>query len=466
MLVNLASTRATLRGAAQLELSHYVSNFQQFDPKGRRIVSQIDLTTPSLPRRVKSRLGRIAVATGLRAKKAPEVQGFDPNTGLQVDAAVYFPDNMTKVYQLTQWLPVLENHPADMTVGIIVRNRTVFEALSKATKLPIALVPTFAQLMELYRVSSFNGIIYVNNGVGNFQSLSVPELAHIHVNHGESDKICMVSNQVKAYDRVFVAGEAAVQRHRAALSEFNEELLIRVGRPQLDQTPKASIPESSRRTVLYAPTWAGEDEANNYTSMESMGSSIVEAALKQENVRVIYKPHPRVPGATDPRIVAQHNTIIKLISQAQKSEPNAGHAYLIANDILSLYPRTDLLITDVSSVGLDFLYLRPEAPMILTDRRNDRGTLNRDAPISVATPVLTDENIGEAASIIRETLESDKNVAKRHTLRTFYFDQVEAGQSTPRFYSALKEAISAHKTDMERARSLASHGTGPRLEGE
>lgn len=426
-------------------------------------MSQIYLATPSLPRRIKSRLGRIAVATGLRSKKAPEVNGFDPELGLQVDAAVYFPDNMTKVYQLTQWLPVLENHPDDLTVGIIVRNRTVFEALSKSTNLPLALVPTFAQLMELYRVSSFNGVIYVNNGVGNFQSLSVPELAHIHVNHGESDKICMVSNQVKAYDRVFVAGEAAVQRHRAALSEFNEELLVRVGRPQLDQTPQASIPESERQTILYAPTWAGEDEANNYTSMETLGSAIITAALAQENVRVIYKPHPRVPGATDPRIVAQHDAIIKLLTRAQKSDPAAGHAYLLANDILSLYPRTDLLITDVSSVGLDFLYLRPEAPIILTDRRNDRATLNRDAPISMATPVLNADTIGDAVNIIRDALNDDQNAEKRHTLRTFYFDHVEAGQSSPRFYSALKEAISAHTRDMDRARSLAEHGTGPSL---
>ena len=428
-------------------------------------MSQINLATPSLPRRIKSRLGRIAVATGVISKKAPEVSGFDPEKGLQVDVAVYFPDNIAKVYQLTQWLPVLENHPDDLTVGIILRNTTVFNSLKGATKLPIALVPTFAQLMELYRVSSFDGVIYVNNGVGNFQSLSVPELAHIHVNHGESDKICMVSNQVKAYDRVFVAGEAAVQRHRAALSEFNEDLLVRVGRPQLDETPKASIPESTRRTILYAPTWAGEDEANNYTSMEKMGEAIIAAALKQDNVRVIYKPHPRVPGSTDPRIVAQHDAIIKLISKAQKSDPSGGHAYLISNDILSLYPRTDLLITDVSSVGLDFLYLRPEAPIILTDRRNDRAALNRDAPISMATPVLNDDTISDAPDIIRDVLDNDQNADKRHTLRTFYFDHVEAGQSSPRFYSALKDAVLAHKQDMERARTLAEEGTGSRLLG-
>ena len=55
--------------------------------------------------------------------------------------------------------------------------------------------------------------IYVNNGVTNFQSLSAWTMLHVHVNHGESDKVCMVTNQAKAYDRVFVAGEAAEQRH-------------------------------------------------------------------------------------------------------------------------------------------------------------------------------------------------------------------------------------------------------------
>ncbi len=65
---------------------------------------------------------------------------------------------------------------------------------------------------------------------------------HIHVNHGESDKVSMVSNQAKAYDKVFVAGEAAVRRHRAALVDFDESTLVRVGRPQLDLNPTPTLP--------------------------------------------------------------------------------------------------------------------------------------------------------------------------------------------------------------------------------
>ena len=72
-------------------------------------------------------------------------------------------------------------------------------------------------LTALYAGADLKCAVYVNNGVSNFQSLAAPTMLHVHVNHGESDKLSMVSNQAKAYDRVFVAGEAAVRRHRAAV---------------------------------------------------------------------------------------------------------------------------------------------------------------------------------------------------------------------------------------------------------
>ena len=418
----------------------------------------------AIPAPIRDGIAIVLDALHIRKRFVDGPMGFDPTKGLPVDVAVYFPDNMSKAYQLIQWLPVLENHPSDLTFGIVVRKIPIYLELKELTKLPVAYVPTFADVMELYRVSPFKAVMYVNNGVGNFQSLTVAELAHIHVNHGESDKICMVSNQVKAYDRVFVAGQAAVLRHRAALSEFNEEVLVRVGRPQLDENPKPSVPDSPRRTVLYAPTWAGEDEANNYTSMEFMGSHIIDAILAQDNVRVIYKPHPRIADADDQRIRKNHAHVLRAIKQANSKDSSAGHEVRETGDILAIFPRVDLLISDVSSIALDFLYLRTEAPIILTDRRNDIDQLRIDSPLSAATPVLTKDNIKDAAKIIGEVLCSDKFVQDRKVLREFYFDNVQAGESAPRFYQALRDAISAHSADVARAKSLAESGTGPRFD--
>jgi hypothetical protein len=418
----------------------------------------------AIPAPVRDGVAIVLDALHIRKRFVDGPQGFDPAKGLAVDVAVYFPDNMSKAYQLTQWLPVLEDHPDDLTFGLVVRKIPIYLELKELTKLPIAYVPTFADVMELYRVSPFKAVMYVNNGVGNFQSLTVAELAHIHVNHGESDKICMVSNQVKAYDRVFVAGQAAVLRHRAALSEFNEEVLVRVGRPQLDENPKPSLPESSRRTVLYAPTWAGEDEANNYTSMEFMGSHIIDAILSQDNVRVVYKPHPRIADSEDQRIRKNHGYVLRAIKQANAKDPAAGHEVHESGDILAIFPRVDLLISDVSSIALDFLYLRTEAPIMLTDRRNNISQLQIDSPLSAATPVLTKDNVKDASQIISGILTLDKFVQDRKVLREFYFDNVKAGESAPRFFAAMRDAIKAHSADVVRAKSLAESGTGPRFE--
>ena len=418
----------------------------------------------AIPAPIRDGVAIVLDALHIRQRYVSAPQGFDPKTGLSVDVAVYFPDFMPKAYQLTQWLAVLESHPADLTFGLVVRKVSVYLELKEMTKLPIAFVPSFADLMELYRISPFKAVMYVNNGVGNFQSLTVAELAHIHVNHGESDKICMVSNQVKAYDRVFVAGQAAVLRHRAALSEFNEEVLVRVGRPQLDENPAPSIPESTRRTVLYAPTWAGEDEANNYTSMEYMAPLIIDAILTQPNVRVVYKPHPRIADATEEQIRKNHKYVLGAIKQASAKDSLAGHQILETGDILALFPRVDLLISDVSSIALDFLYLRTEAPIVLTDRRNDIAQLRIDSPLSAATPVLTKDNIKDATNIIADALSKDQFVQDRKILREFYFDNVQAGESAPRFFSAMRDAINAHSVDVARAKSLAASGTGPRFE--
>jgi CDP-glycerol glycerophosphotransferase (TagB/SpsB family) len=41
------------------------------------------------------------------------------------------------------------------------------------------------------------------------------------------------------------------------------------------------------------------------------------------------------------------------------------------------------MITDVSSVGLDFLYLHTDKPLLLADRYGDRARLSAAAPVSL-----------------------------------------------------------------------------------
>jgi hypothetical protein len=175
------------------------------------------------------------------------------------EVVVYFADDPPLTYQVRQWLPVFERLDARHPVLVVTRHPETYAQLASLTPLRRVLAPSFRDLMAVYDAGAHKVAIYVNNSVLNFDSLVSRRMLHIHVNHGESDKLCMVSNQAKAYDWVFVAGEAAVRRHRAALLHFDESRLVTIGRPQLDLRPLPVLPPTTRRTILYAPTWEGED---------------------------------------------------------------------------------------------------------------------------------------------------------------------------------------------------------------
>lgn len=377
--------------------------------------------------------------------------------GSYVDAevVVYFGDRSSKFYQLEQWIPVLEQLHKVHRVVIVVRKGSALTSVMETTHLPVVFKRKFDPLQTFYHANDFKLALYVNNGMTNFQSLSFAPMVHVHVNHGESDKLSMVSNQAKAYDKVFIAGEAAVERHRRALIDFDESQLVRVGRPQLDIERPLELEPSSARTIMYAPTWEGENDANNYTSVDRFGPQIVEAALQIPGARLIYKPHPRVETSKDPDVVEANARILDLIEAANVSIANETqqHQVLMQGDILGMFDTVDLLITDISSVGLDFLYLHPDKPLVLTDRRGDTESLNAEAPISRAAPLINESTIARVESMISEMLNRDSSVEVRHELRRHYFGDGEPGSSTVLFTEAVSRLIA------DRTAALQSYHT-------
>jgi hypothetical protein len=375
----------------------------------------------------------------LDTPRGPLPEGYEPGSPVPGTVAVYFADDPRKAYQLKQWLPVLERLDREHPVTIITRNRRTYDELD--TPLRTVCAPAFPDLVQLYESSDFKVAVYVNNSVHNFHSLMQRHLLHVHVNHGESDKVCMVSNQVKAYDRVFVAGEAARRRHRVALIEFDESKLVAVGRPQLDLRPAPLLPPSAQRTVLYAPTWEGENASNNYTSVDVLGPAIVEQVLALGGVRLVYKPHPRVAVSPLPEIAAAHREIVRRVEAAARRDPLAGHVVCEQGDILAVFPVCDLMITDVSSVGLDFLYLRQHQPMFVADRHDDRERLHADAPVSRCADVVDSATIGVLGSTLAARLDHDEYREARAAVRELYFGDLAPGESTARFLAAIDDAV-------------------------
>lgn len=374
--------------------------------------------------------------------------GRGPAAGHELDGVkvpaqvvVYFGDPAEKIYQIQQWLPVLERLNTQRPVVLVFRTLSALRATKSMTDLPKIFVRRFEDLMGLYGENEYKLALYVNNGVNNFQSINEAHAVHVHVNHGESDKISMVANQVKAYDRVFVAGPAAVARHERVLYDFDMDHLVTVGRPQLDiEFPAELDPADGLHTVMYAPTWSGENEANNYTSIDLYGRAIVKALLGADDVRVIYKPHPRVADADDAAVRASHEWIVAQL-KSDMADTGRDHKVLLEGNILAMFDAVDAMITDVSSVGLDFLYTHPEKPLVLTDRRSDSAALAEEAPISRGCAVVDASSVGDIKGLLRRAMRQDGFQAERAKIRTFYFGDVQRGESTELFTSAIDRLI-------------------------
>jgi hypothetical protein len=359
----------------------------------------------------------------------------------EVSVIAYFAGDPSRTYQLVQWLDVLEILNDVHPVCVVLRDPESAVMIESLTDLPSFTATTLAELSDLYAVLDARVVLYCNNSVLNFDSLLDSRRLHVHINHGESDKQSMASNNAKAYDRVFVAGEAAVQRYLAGLLEFDADRLVRIGRPQLDLVRTPLVEPSPRRTVLYAPTWEGDAEYNDYTSVDTMGEAIVRAILAVPDVRLVYKPHPKITTSVTPRVSAAHRKIGRLVTEAARRDPAARHEKLLAGDILAVMPGCDALVTDVSSVGLDWLYLHTDKPIFLTDRHGDPERLRQQVPISRCADVIHASGVDALTTLLSDRLAHDEHELARVAMRHHYFDDPHVGDSTARFLAAVSELV-------------------------
>lgn len=354
------------------------------------------------------------------------------------DVVAYFGDSPDKLYQLVQWLPVFERLNQNRPVAVVMRNADSFEAAKKLTNLPLVLAETQPDLIDLYADGVYKLAIYVNNSMRNFQSMAEPSIVHVHVDHGESDKTSSISNQLKAYDKVFVAGQAAKDRCVRALWGFDQHKLVSIGRPPLDGDFVSVLPSDDRLTVLYAPTWQGENEANNFTSLDILGPDIIQQ-LMEMGTRVIYRPHPRLAEMGVSEIQRSDEKIRRLLKTANLE----GARHVISRDhaIFDLFEDVDVLVTDVSSVGLDFLYLHTDRGLILTDRHNDSARMRKSSPIGAELGAISADTVLDLPRLVEEVRSEESALEARQRLKAHYFGEYAEGQSTAEFIRAIGNAI-------------------------
>ncbi|GAA1865680.1 CDP-glycerol glycerophosphotransferase family protein [Brevibacterium marinum] len=410
-----------------------------------------------LPQRTKRgvRLARTVAKRGSRTLngRLQELQvgdEFGPKAADDFVAAAYFGSDIDSVYQLEQWLwpmeklatKLREHGYGEQPFGILTRDIAAARHLREVTEIPVRFSRLTAGVDEFMNSDRLRLVFYVNQATGNFQGLRYPGPAHVHLSHGESEKISMISNQLKAYDYVFTAGQAARERIGRTLVGMSTERLLDVGRPQLDRPRE--VPQVWRdfdrqapagTTVFYAPTWEGDSPSMAYGTLADNGGVFVSAML-EAGYRVLFRPHPRT-GVRDRAFKKALDEVCSMIDEHPRGFLDS------TMDVSWQFCVADRALAEMSSVAFDWLSTRKPLVMIKSCHSDSivppGGLLDR-------TPTVGKGSEGKLIELLTEREDSAETAEQ---LCEYYLGATAPGDQIGRFISATEQVIT------ERNRTLS-----------
>ena len=369
-------------------------------------------------------------------------------TTLRHRVLVYFPDTQESLYQILPWLPAFEALDEQAPVVIVCQDSRTAAALRRSTDVDVLTIARYGRLDDVLARSDVALALYVSHSSRNFDCLRFTTMLHVYLGHGDSDKGVSVSNQVKAYDFCFVAGQAAVDRIATRVPRYDASRSCRIiGQPQLDAQPWVAGAHSrgERATVLYAPTWEGAQPSVAYSSVLSHGEAVVRSILDDDALALVYRPHP-LTGVTSKEYGVADGRIRALVEEAARLDPEAGHVVDLSGTLERAFASADVLVCDVSGVALQ--WLPTGRPFIVTAPATP-DALVAETAIARAVPHLDAGEAHEVAALLRHELETDPGREAREGLIAYYLSDVAPGAATTRFVEAALETVRERDTIVE-----------------
>ncbi len=370
------------------------------------------------------------------ARREPDQQRPAPGT---IKIAVYFADSKVNLYQMRQWYAPLAEISQTWPVAIISRSPSAVLELWNESPVPALYLRRVTDLEEFVHTQDVHIVFYVNQNAKNFQMFRYGRMWHVFINHGESDKMYMTTNQFKAYDFSFVAGDAAIDRLSHKLWDFDlATRAIPIGRPQADHfAGELPYTPDDRTVVLYAPTWEGDRDAAAYGSIASHGVTLVGALLATGRHRVIYRPHPR-SGVVDREYGAANREIIEAIARANTADPGAHHIFDNGPSLGWQLAAADVAITDISAMVYD--RLATGKPLIITRPTSAAAEVDENGYLG-ACEWLTAEAAGDIVAIA-DAVQFDAEAQKRLKFWVErHFGDTTPGVATARFREAIERLM-------------------------
>jgi CDP-glycerol glycerophosphotransferase (TagB/SpsB family) len=183
------------------------------------------------------------------------------------------------------------------------------------------------------------------------------------------------------YNLYFVTGRLNEDKVLMAIKKFelqNMITIVSVGYPKSDGLFQGIMPsrekilyklglDPSKKTILYAPSW------EEGLSFRSFGIEMTRILIQNENINIIIKPHPCLLVSPVDDNYIFYTGGINWRENFRQFANNTNFAFIDSYIIDELLIAADIMISDISSVALEFLVLGK--PVIYLDCPDFEKTL-------------------------------------------------------------------------------------------
>ena len=274
--------------------------------------------------------------------------------------------------------------------------------------------------------------------------------ARVQMFHGVAGKYGFDApdESMRAWDRLFFVNERRMRNVvRSGAIDAGSPAARLIGMPKVDCLVDGSLRRNDRllelgldplmRTVLYAPTWSPD------SSLNAMGEALLERLLRMP-INVIVKLHDR---SYDPR--AQYSGGVDWRGRLTPllSRPNARLAD--QRSIAPLLAAADVMITDHSSAGFEFLLLDRPLVRIEVPRLLARANVHPDYVALLADASHNAVDADTAAGAVARALADPLALsATRRAVAAdlFYRPGTATARATAALYELMELSVPAHET--------------------
>jgi CDP-glycerol glycerophosphotransferase (TagB/SpsB family) len=183
----------------------------------------------------------------------------------------------------------------------------------------------------------------------------------------------LTKDEYEDFNIYCISGKLSEIRLHKILEKYglkNKVEVITGGYPKLDILFQGTHPskneiftrlnlDSSKKTLLYAPSW------DKGLSLREFGLSIIETILQNKDYNLIVKLHPNSFRSTDDNNYMFYTGGKNWKDQFRSFFKNSNFRFMQDYNIVELLIISDIMITDISSVALEFLVL--DKPVIYLD---------------------------------------------------------------------------------------------------